>query len=919
MKLFENINREYTPGINLDVLDKTYNTLEVGHQKAIEASSALKTEIAKLPMNEAEDGFKQQLVNEIQNTIEANTIYGNSYGALDDLVLSSGNIMSDPRVIGRLKTQQEYLSFKDKVDKMKIPEGMKDMYKEENPYTYKDKIDTDTGKIIGAETWKPNFTPVDTIPQSVIQKHALDIASRQTGSFDTVSFLDANGNPTTDPLKSKDGNIYKQVGTKFEKLPANKIAEAYKLAIQSIPGAEESLRQDYKYANYSYNKERNNEQIPLYNGLTDQYGRVYSYNQWLERKINKFSRLSAVNNVDTNTTFGTALSKSKENNYTQPNADNAYANIVIGGAIKNSNIESNIPTSKVGTRDIIYNSYTSAVKDKELSNNIGLNIIKKYTYDFKDADSISDIIKDLKVSGPGNAVNKLIQTYGKDMTAEDKFNLNNAFRSYYYNNKCIADYNKHNNVDIDALNFTSDLANNNFTNNNRYSKEINEFLNKHFKYNEYAEWQIGKDVMSELCKLYSNGTTINKLKSKGIDITDNGDDTYDVKIDANNRNLIPEFASNIRKADSMVGGSIWGFLKDAFGSVHSSNYDEEGLDFNLKNPFSGDYWRRNNNRNFIADRAKRLIPFALTPISEVNTSFDELVRIYDDAKEQAAKAENNVGINKASVEYQIYPDQSLEEIYYNVYGNYFGLSEDDKQKYSANAKKRIKTAFANAASGNGYFELVDDTNNHATKVNDNKTKDEIQSALQAACLDKNSDVSISAIVPTETTLNNTIGYRIVFAIPKGFSVGDKSEGALMMVNSYGVVNENVEFNPSMNTFTIAGNIINVARNTNSSKIDCLGTVDGFGDTDLYRNKDNYYDIYNNVYTESDARTYIDIMLQINRYKNLYKSGQFDFNNPLVKEQFENIYNEYVNALCELNGKSYEYNNSKLYKYLNSNE
>jgi hypothetical protein len=911
MKVFENINREYTPGINLDVLDKTYNTLEKGHKESVKAASELKTAIANMAMNEAEDGFKQQLLNEIQTTIDDNTIYGNSYGALDDIILSSGNIASDPRIIGRLKTQQEYLAFKDKVDKMQIPEGMKDMYKEENPYTYKDKIDSTTGKIIGAETWKPNSTPVNTIPQSVIQKHALDIASKQSGSFDTISFLDTNGNPTTDPLKSKDGNIYKQVGTRFEKLPANKIAEAYRLAIQSIPGAEESLKQDYKYANYSYNKERNNEQIPLYNGLTDQYGRVYSYNQWLERKINTFSRLSAVNNVHTNTTFGTALSQS----ITNPDYSNPY--IANGkGGVNGFGIDSNIPVAKVGTKDVVSNSYTSAIKDKEFANKLGLGIVKKYTNNFKDADSISDIIKELKVSGPGNAANKLIQQYGKNMSLEERFNLIKSFKSYYHNNKCISDIEKANGADMDALRFTSEIASGNFTNGNRYSREINEFLNNHFKNNEFAEWRIGKDVMSELCNLYGKDVTISTLKDKGIEIIDNGDDTYDVKIGAGDRNLIPEFASNLRKADSMVPGSIWGFIKDAFGSVHSSNYDEKGLDINIKNPFTKDYWTRNTNRNIIHTVMSNTLTNGIrtNPFSEINTSFDELVRIYDDAKEQAAKAESKAGINKGVREYSIYPNKTCEELYYDQYGNYLGLTYEGKKKLAEDARTKVRNSFANAPINAGYLELVDEAN-HANKINDDK---DLRLAIQSACLNKDTDITISVIKPTETTLNNPIGYRLSFIMPNGFTYGDYKEGDLITINSYGVINENTEFNPSSNPRTIAENILINAKATNSSNIEVLGFVSGFGDTKLYRTK-NGYQINDIVYDETEAISYINTMLNISILKDLYRSNHFNYTDPNVVENFNNTYNEYVNLLCNLNGKSYEYNNSQLFNYLNTNE
>ena len=104
MNTFQYQSRNYTPRVDLTTLGKSIDTLEQGHKEAIKTASALETAIANLDMNEAEDGFKQQLVSEIQNTIKENTLFGNSYGALDDLIMKQGNIASDGRVIGRLRS-----------------------------------------------------------------------------------------------------------------------------------------------------------------------------------------------------------------------------------------------------------------------------------------------------------------------------------------------------------------------------------------------------------------------------------------------------------------------------------------------------------------------------------------------------------------------------------------------------------------------------------------------------------------------------------------------------------------------------------------------------------------------------------------------------------------------------------------------
>ena len=101
MKTFQYIARDYTPSIDLETLGKTFDTLEQGHKEAVKAASELETVVANLDMNEAEDGFKQQLINEIKTTVDNNTIYGNSYGALDDLILCINTFAVSELVISR--------------------------------------------------------------------------------------------------------------------------------------------------------------------------------------------------------------------------------------------------------------------------------------------------------------------------------------------------------------------------------------------------------------------------------------------------------------------------------------------------------------------------------------------------------------------------------------------------------------------------------------------------------------------------------------------------------------------------------------------------------------------------------------------------------------------------------------------------
>ena len=117
MKNYEYISREYINPINLDALDKTLSALQQGHQQAVAQSSALKLELAKLPLNEAEENYRNELLNNIENTMNENSLNGNYYYALDDITKLSGDLLSDRRLLSRVESQEKYKNYQDYIDK----------------------------------------------------------------------------------------------------------------------------------------------------------------------------------------------------------------------------------------------------------------------------------------------------------------------------------------------------------------------------------------------------------------------------------------------------------------------------------------------------------------------------------------------------------------------------------------------------------------------------------------------------------------------------------------------------------------------------------------------------------------------------------------------------------------------------------
>ena len=108
MKTYINTQQAQVPSYNLEVASNAFNKLNEGHIQSIQAQSELQSAVAQLDLNEAEEDFRQQLVNEIDSTVKENTRYGNAYFALPDIIAKAGNINSNPELIGRLRAQQAY-------------------------------------------------------------------------------------------------------------------------------------------------------------------------------------------------------------------------------------------------------------------------------------------------------------------------------------------------------------------------------------------------------------------------------------------------------------------------------------------------------------------------------------------------------------------------------------------------------------------------------------------------------------------------------------------------------------------------------------------------------------------------------------------------------------------------------------------
>ena len=530
MKYVNYIARDYVPRVDLTTLGNTYNTLEQGHQEAVKTASDLKTTVAALDMNEAEDGFKQQLVNEINTAIDENTLYGNSYGALDDLIIKAGNITSDPRVISRLRSQQEYKNFQTKVDSMDMPEDYKSIYKEINPYHYEDTIDAITGQVIGGNTWKPTYNPVNTVPLSEIITNGIKIAAEDSGESMGTVWLDKNGRPTNDPNQSFDGEVYMTTASGYKALTKDKIRAGIQAYIESTPGAKASLEQDYKIATYKFQRDGYNPDV------TDSNGVLLTPDQYLYKRIDPAVQAASYYNSKNITKYGDGLKTYKA-------AMTAQATAGSG-------------TTQQNPLDALHlmSRSTPVVVDYDYADNLKGQQQNSYTalvdaYKLATGKDLTDTMK----SATSDDWNKLISEINDPQVAASmRRSLRKLNEANYNYNQIANKLTESQQADLDFVTRMSNGAELNSSNNN--DKVIINTLNNIFGADGRAAMittnneEVFNDILNTI-----NGDNVNGYKSLGIEIGQNSDGKKYFKLPKENYENLVALSNAYNKAIKNIG------------------------------------------------------------------------------------------------------------------------------------------------------------------------------------------------------------------------------------------------------------------------------------------------------------------------------------------------------------------------------
>lgn len=384
---FRVVNRPMILPADLGIIERSYNQLEQGHQNTIAAASKYKTELAQLDLAPEEDAWRQQQFAKIDSALNNNMLYGNAYTALDDVNKAIGDIESDPGMIGRLRYQAQRKEWLNALNSSNLSEDYKDYYRKANPYAYKDKVD-ETGKVIGGNSWEPKETWTESIDFGKIIAAGIASAKPDSASGNSIRFIDANGNVTTDASKSVDGEYYDDTTNSWVRLGPDKIKAGIMAYLEATPGAMASVMQDYKIAKY-----RHAENPEINYGITDPNGITLSFKDYIARRVDNAAYAASYTQTTSKRTMGKGLAtykaglKNADNgeygtNYTSYFANGPVAQIQYGvdmvsnyqqrrtTGITNINTMLNTlnPNGKYNfTRDTDYNTIETAIKT-ELEN-----------------------------------------------------------------------------------------------------------------------------------------------------------------------------------------------------------------------------------------------------------------------------------------------------------------------------------------------------------------------------------------------------------------------------------------------------------------------------------------------------------------------------------------------------------------------
>ena len=530
--------------IDTNLVGNTLATITAGNKEALQKQSELSAVIADMDLNEAEDEFRQQLFDDITTTIEDNSIEGNAYYALDDIIKKSGDIYRNPALLGRLKAQQEYKKFNETLDarvlKGDINQDTADWAKAQNPYYYKDKVDETTGKVIGGTEWKPGITPVKDIDFNDILRLAAQYVTPDGGTTQNITFIDENGKPTNSPT----GALARlnTVTNTWEAITPTKLRAGIEAVINANPEYAAALRQAYTVLEWKYKNGGNADAL-----IDTKTGRPKSFKQYIDDMVNPFIRARAYYHPRITTDYNDAALKALAANRDSNNNAGVQAMLNGDGAPGvdgfRVTVQDDTRAKALLTVDNIKSTIKNDIAALDPEGKINLDVV-----DVTSADSIRKVLSSNGISN--DVINNVIASSRREIAQNrEAFDIYNNLRSQNTREAAaeIMKLSLQSGIDVSQ----EDLNNNEYL--NQYYKEYNQIVANAFdKANNFGYVTADKKQFDRLVNML--GGNEETLKTLGYNISKQ-DGKYIVSIDRDHGYLM----ANLQGAGAKAYGesSTW--------------------------------------------------------------------------------------------------------------------------------------------------------------------------------------------------------------------------------------------------------------------------------------------------------------------------------------------------------------------------
>ena len=284
---------------DMSILERSLAQREARMKEAAQGKNAIDRTLGELELklNPAEakwfEGYKQDIRNQIQSSIDS----GDYGAAVRDATTLAGSVMQDPRILGRIRSQEAYdtelKTQQARRDKGEISQNTYDWWVANNKYSYTDNTDAN-GNYIEGSPWKAESTPVKDINWAEQAATAFKLITPKKGSS-----TKGGGHSTTNADGTGDGNKWSR-SSSTEKITVEDILgnidellsatpDGYRQAEQAFDVATFDLKRlQEKYNNLADddpNKDVIGEQLDARKKLMYKNGSPITYKEYYARMI----------------------------------------------------------------------------------------------------------------------------------------------------------------------------------------------------------------------------------------------------------------------------------------------------------------------------------------------------------------------------------------------------------------------------------------------------------------------------------------------------------------------------------------------------------------------------------------------------------------------------------------------------------